>query len=110
MPGSEGHSDQNGKLKVRDLCRQCLGRLMSLILTFFVTYSDTNVINSEILHPDPSGSVAQIRYIARVDIAVSSYPMPLPLLFRRLFLLHRVSFPLAPRVAPRCRLRPVPGS
>jgi hypothetical protein len=35
--------------KVRDLCRQCLSRLMSLILTFFVTYLDTNVINSEIL-------------------------------------------------------------
>jgi PRTRC genetic system protein C len=59
---SEGHSDQNGKPEVRDLCRQCLGRPMSLILTFCATYSDTNVINSEILQfrydsvrlPDPN--------------------------------------------------------
>src|ERR1700691_2302431 len=49
MSGSEGHRDQKGKPEVRDLCRQCSSRLMSLILTFCVTYSDTNVINSEIL-------------------------------------------------------------
>jgi len=36
-------------LKSRDLCRQCLIALMSLVLTFCVTYSDTNVTNSEIL-------------------------------------------------------------
>jgi len=36
-------------LKSRDLCRQCLIALMSLVLTFCVTYSDTNGTNSEIL-------------------------------------------------------------
>jgi len=50
MPDSDGHSGPNGKSEVRRLVRIMPGRLMSLILTFCVTYSDTNVTNSEILH------------------------------------------------------------
>jgi hypothetical protein len=50
MPDSEEHSDQNGKPDVMRLVQTRLGDFMSLILTFGVTYSDTNVTNSEILH------------------------------------------------------------
>src|SRR5260370_33173702 len=71
MPDSEGHREQNGKPELTRLVQTMYGSpLLSLILTFCVTYSDTKVNNSEILQTCQTGRIKKKKCAAPSKITV----------------------------------------